>query len=202
MSLELIEALRIPRDAAVIDIGGGASEVVDRLVEQGFSDLTVLDVSAAALEELRARLGGPAVVQLHQDLLDWEPPRRYDLWHDRALFHFLVTEADRLKYLETLEAAIKPGGIVIVATFAPDAPDRCSGLPVTRYSAEQLSDVLGDRFEPLVTRREEHITPRGAIQPFTWLAGRIRAEHEALQAGDVVHRGLDRDLDGIACEKA
>lgn len=179
MSLALIEALAVPRDAGVIDIGGGASQLVDRLAGQGFTDLTVLDVSASALEELRRRLGDSPVIRLHEDLLDWQPDRRYDLWHDRALFHFLVTEEDRRRYLETLQAAIKPRGLVILATFALDGPEVCSGLPVIRYSADQLSYVLGDTFEPLETRREEHTTPRGSMQPFTWLAGRSRAGDQA-----------------------
>lgn len=174
MSLTLIEELRISRDAAVIDIGGGASQLVDQLVERGFSDLTVLDVSASALQELGMRLGDSPVIRLHKDVLDWLPDRRYDLWHDRALFHFLVTEADRRRYLEILHAAIKPGGLVILATFALEGPDHCSGLPVTRYSAEHLSDVLGDAFVPLETRHEKHTTPRGSVQPFTWLAGRVQ----------------------------
>ena len=175
VSLELIEVLQIPHDAAVIDIGGGASLLLDRLVERDFSDLTVLDVSAFALQEHRRQLGDSGIVRLHEDVLEWSPQRRYDLWHDRALFHFLVTEADRRRYVETLHAAIPPGGFLIVATFALDAPERCSGLPVTRYSPDLLSHVLGDTFEPLETRREVHTTPREVIQPFTWVAGRIAA---------------------------
>lgn len=173
MSLEVIEALRIPRDAAVIDIGAGASQLVDRLVERGFTDLTVLDISASALEEVGARVGDSPVVRLHEDLLEWQPPRRYDLWHDRAVFHFLVAEPDRRRYLETLHATVRPGGFVILATFALDGPEACSGFPVVRYSADHLSELLGDTFEPLEARREVHTTPRGSAQPFTWLAGRI-----------------------------
>jgi SAM-dependent methyltransferase len=174
ISLELIEALRIPRDAAVVDIGGGASQLVDRLVERGFSDLTVLDISASALAEVGSRLGDSLVLRLHEDLLEWRPLRRYDLWHDRAVFHFLVTETERRRYLETLRAAVRPGGFLILATFALDGPEVCSGLPVCRYSADDLSHILGDSFHPLETRHEAHVTPRGSIQPFTWVAGRIR----------------------------
>jgi cyclopropane fatty-acyl-phospholipid synthase-like methyltransferase len=173
MSLELIETLRVPPDAAIIDVGGGASSLVDHLVERGFSDLTVLDISAHALDEVGRRLGDAPVVLLHEDLLEWRPPRRYDLWHDRAVFHFLVTEPDRHGYFDTLQAAIRPDGLVILATFALDGPEVCSGLPVSRYSADELTRILGDTFQPLATRREVHVTPRGAAQPFTWLAGRV-----------------------------
>jgi SAM-dependent methyltransferase len=179
MSLELIEALRTPRDAAVVDIGGGASRLVDCLVDRGFGDLTVLDVSVSALEEVRSRLGDSPVFLLHEDLLDWQPDRQYDLWHDRAVFHFLVTEADRQTYLEKLREALRPGGSLILGTFALDGPEVCSGLPVTRYSADDLSHMLGSTFEPVQTRRELHTTPRGSVQPFTWLAGRIRGRGDA-----------------------
>jgi 2-polyprenyl-3-methyl-5-hydroxy-6-metoxy-1,4-benzoquinol methylase len=174
VSLELIEALGTPRGAAVIDVGGGAARLVDNLLERGFSDVTVLDVSAAALEEVRSRPGASKVRLVHADLLEWQPDRRYDLWHDRAVFHFLVSEPDRSEYARLLQAAIRPGGQVILAAFAPDGPDVCSGLPVARYSATALSDFLGGRFEPVESRRETHVTPRGVAQPFTWLAARAQ----------------------------
>jgi cyclopropane fatty-acyl-phospholipid synthase-like methyltransferase len=178
--LELIEELHIPRDAAVIDIGGGASLLADCLVERHFSDVTVLDLSEAALRESQHRLGGSHVIRLHEDVLHWDPPRRYDLWHDRALFHFLVTDTDRRRYVETMYAALRPGGFVILATFAADGPELCSGLPVTRYSVKDLSLVLDETFDVLVTRREVHTTPHGASQPFTWLAGRNVPRSDAI----------------------
>jgi len=107
------------------------------------------------------------------DLLEWEPDRRYELWHDRAVFHFLVDEHDRDRYRATLADALAPGGRVIVATFADDGPEMCSGLPVRRYTAEDLVAALGEGFELVETRREVHLTPRGASQPFTWVAARI-----------------------------
>jgi hypothetical protein len=107
------------------------------------------------------------------DLLAWEPDGLYDLWHDRAVFHFLVDASDRARYVATLRKALGPGGRVIVATFADDGPETCSGLPVRRYSAADLVAELGEAFELVDTRREEHLTPRGAIQPFTWVAGRL-----------------------------
>lgn len=175
VSLELIEALGISRDAVVIDVGGGASLLAERLVERGFVDVSVLDVSAAALAEARRRLGDAAPVSwLHEDLLVWRPERRFVLWHDRAVFHFLVTFDDRDRYLQTLRSAIQDDGFVVLATFAPDGPGFCSGLPVARYSVAELAHLLGAGFELLETRREEHITPRGVMQPFTWVAGRMR----------------------------
>ena len=105
------------------------------------------------------------------DLLGWEPDRRYSLWHDRAAFHFLIDERDREQYVETLRSAVAPGGNVIIATFAADGPEVCSGFPVRRYSAADLSTALGDAFELVEMRREEHVTPRGVTQPFTWIAG-------------------------------
>jgi trans-aconitate methyltransferase len=175
-SLELIDALRVSSDAAVLDVGAGAAFLVDRLVERGFTDLTMLDISAVALDHVRARLPAGAPVELvHADLLEWEPARRYDVWHDRTVLHFLVGEDERRAYLRALRAALGPGGAVVVATFAPDAPDRCSGLPVRRYSAEELAALLGGGFELVEARREEHVTPRGAVQPLTWVAGRLAA---------------------------
>ena len=107
------------------------------------------------------------------DLLEWEPDRAFGLWHDRAVLHFLVDESERDRYLRTLRRAVAPGGGVIVGTFAADGPETCSGLPVRRYAPEELVETLGEDFEPLVSRREEHVTPRGTVQPFSWVAGRL-----------------------------
>ena len=113
---------------------------------------------------------------LQADVLTWRPGRRYDCWHDRAMLHFLVLDDERDAYLRTLHSAVAPAGFVILATFAPDGPPTCSGLPVVRYSEDDLVSILGDTFDVLETRREEHTTPRGAHQPFTWIAGRFRPE--------------------------
>ena len=110
---------------------------------------------------------------IEADVLRWNPARRYGVWHDRATFHFLVANGDRSTYTRKLEATLAPGGYAILATFAPDAPPTCSGMPVVRYSAEDLVAILRPSFEVLVTRREEHQTPRGAVQPFTWVAARM-----------------------------
>jgi len=172
VSLELLDALAVAPDAAVLDIGGGASVLVDRLLARGFSDVTVLDISATALRASRQRIGDDTrVAWIGQDLLSWKPIRRYDLWHDRAVFHFLSGE-DVESYREVLDRAVTPGGSVIMATFAPDGPERCSGLPVSHYSAEELGAVLGGGFEVVESRREEHTTPTGAVQPFIWVAAR------------------------------
>jgi SAM-dependent methyltransferase len=174
VSLELVDALDVPRDAALIDVGAGASSFVSELLARGFQDLTLLDLSETALVAARRRLQADAPVRIVQaDVLEWEPNRRYDLWHDRAVFHFLVASSDRDTYVETLRRAVTPGGKVIVGTFAEDGPEMCSGLPVDRYTAADLSAALGATFHPLETRRERHVTPRGAVQPFTWVAGTL-----------------------------
>jgi len=173
VSLELVGRLGIPRDAAVIDVGGGASLFVDRLLEGGYSDVTVLDVSAAALDAARRRLeGNPAVTWEQADVLAWQPVRRYLLWHDRAVFHFLVDPMEREGYLRVLQRALAPSGHVVLATFAPDGPQECSGLPVARYSPEDLLTALGGGFAEVESTWEAHRTPGGGLQPFTWIVAR------------------------------
>ena len=177
LSLVLIDLLRITSNTAVVDVGGGASLLVDRLITRGFIDVSVLDISTAALEAGRERVGESAPVQwLHEDVLTWQPKRRYGLWHDRAVFHFLTDEVDRERYLAAVASGLQAGGGLVMATFAEDGPEFCSGLPVVRYSSEELVDVLGNRFRVVATRRELHTTPTGVVQPFTWLAARSAAE--------------------------
>jgi SAM-dependent methyltransferase len=159
----------------LIDVGGGTSSLAAHLVDRGFVGVSVLDLSATALAEARSRLGeGVSVHWLQEDLLVWRPQRRYDLWHDRAVFHFLVNPLDRDAYLQTLRAALRPKGCVVIATFASDGPRFCSGRPVLGYAAADLARLLGPEFEQVETRREEHTTPTGVVQPFTWVAGRMR----------------------------
>ena len=167
-SLELIGLVGAIRSSAIIDIGGGASRLVDCLVGQGYEDVTVLDLSAAALASAQSRLGDKAnrVKWIAADVTAWEPARVYDLWHDRAAFHFLTESADKAAYVSRLKAAVKPGGSVIIGTFAPDGPERCSGLMVSRYDAAGLAATLGCGFELIDTRRHEHTTPSGAAQRF------------------------------------
>ena len=172
ISLELIRAVRPKFDSAIVDIGGGASRLVDALVGQGYQDLTLLDVSENAISIAKLRLGerGAMVKSIVADVTQWEPTRHYDLWHDRAAFHFLTEPADRTAYVERLARALRPGGHAIIGTFAMDGPERCSGLPVVRYDAELLSATLGDSFAFVETRRHDHRTPMGGIQRFQFSA--------------------------------
>ncbi|MGH9096226.1 MAG: class I SAM-dependent methyltransferase [Acidimicrobiales bacterium] len=166
VSLELFALLEISPGAAIIDIGGGSSLLLDRLLGLGYTDLSVLDVSETALGGARKRVGqGAPVSWLRQDLLSWHPERRYDLWHDRAVFHFLTEDTDREAYLDRLHSSLAPNGGLVMATFAEDGPEYCSGLPVSRYSADALSNVLGPRFEVVEVRRELHTTPAESTNP-------------------------------------
>ncbi|MGE5624184.1 MAG: class I SAM-dependent methyltransferase [Bacillota bacterium] len=169
-SLELIHSTGIGRAEPIIDVGGGASRLVDHLLAEGYTDLTVLDVAEAALEKAGARLGpGALKVQwLVADVTRWTPPRRYRLWHDRAVFHFLTEAAERTAYREALSAGLVPGGTAIIASFAPDGPERCSGLPVVRYSPAALAVELGAGFRLRAERYESHLTPAGKLQRFQY----------------------------------
>jgi hypothetical protein len=181
VSLDLVDRLGVHKDARVIDIGGGASLFVDFLLSRGFSDLTVLDLSRRALRASQERIGAEAnVTWLVHNLLTWEPAQCFDLWHDRAVFHFLKPNEIKV-YQDLLRRSVAPGGFVVMATFAPDGPEWCSGLPVTRYNADQLGEVLGNEFTVVEQRREVHTTPSGAQQPFTWIAAsRSLAELEEM----------------------
>ena len=140
LSLDLIRATGIETDVAIADIGGGASRLADALLDLGFTDVTVLDLSAQALASAKARLGARAgkVHWIVADVTEWTPPRSYDVWHDRAAFHFLTAPSDQAAYADRVRAAVKPGGHVIIATFAPDGPERCSGLPIVRHDAASI----------------------------------------------------------------
>ena len=166
-SLALIEEVASPF-SAVIDIGGGASRLADALLERGFAALTILDLSPTALAAAKEQIGSGAerIDWIVADVTTWEPSRAYDVWHDRATFHFMVAESDRAAYLSRLVRALKLGGHAIIATFAPDGPEQCSGLPVRRYDAETLGQTLGLAFRLISTRRHKHITPWGQAQPF------------------------------------
>jgi hypothetical protein len=145
--------------------------LVDRLVGEGFTDLTILDVSERALDEVQRRLGDKAssVKFLCRDVLTWGPSRLYDVWHDRAVFHFLTDPADRDKYVAISSEAVPVGGVVVLGAFAQDGPTRCSGLPVSRYSPQDLEAVFAPSFSLVHQEREEHVTPGGVVQPFTWV---------------------------------
>jgi cyclopropane fatty-acyl-phospholipid synthase-like methyltransferase len=167
LSLTLLREAGLTPEMTVIDIGGGASRLVDTLVEAGQKHVSVLDLSSAALATARSRLADNSQVEwIASDVTLWTPMRAYDLWHDRAAFHFLNSGESRNAYVRVLSQALKEGGRAVIGTFALDGPEKCSGLPVSRYDAASLQAVLGKRFRLLSTRRHQHRTPWGATQEF------------------------------------
>jgi ubiquinone/menaquinone biosynthesis C-methylase UbiE len=164
-------SLASPPPGAVIDVGAGASTLADTLLDAGWPDVTILDVSPAALALVRDRLGArqASVSFVVADVLSWQPERTFDAWHDRAVFHFLVRPDQREKYVATASRAIQPGGALVLGAFAADGPTQCSGLPTARYGAEALAAVFAPGFSLEHSEREEHLTPSGAVQPFTWV---------------------------------
>jgi trans-aconitate methyltransferase len=180
-SLTLLDQSGVTTEDSVVDVGGGHSGLVDALLERGHRDLTVLDISSESLRAASARVAarfgpaiGAAVTWLGEDVRTWRPRRRYRVWHDRAALHFLVEEPDLAAYAVAAADGVQAGGLLVVATFAPDGPDSCSGLPVRRHDSASLAAVFGDAFRLERNRRVEHQTPWGAIQPFTWAAFRRR----------------------------
>jgi len=169
-SLELILLVGAGADTAIVDIGGGASRLVDALLQKGIKNVTVLDLSAEALKVARSRLGPAAdsVRWIVGDATEWEPPEDYDIWHDRAAFHFLTEDEQRRAYLDRISRSVRISGHVIMGTFALDGPERCSGLPVERHSAETLAALLGDGFMLVDHRRHDHATPWGTTQAFQY----------------------------------
>ncbi|UQR63450.1 class I SAM-dependent methyltransferase [Bradyrhizobium sp. C-145] len=176
-SLAMIRAANLDPEAAIIDIGGGASRLVDALLQDGHRNVAVLDLSSNALDVAKKRLGAAAsaVEWIVADATTWRPAKTYDLWHDRAAFHFLTESRDRAAYVERLRSALAPGGHVIIATFAPDGPEKCSGLPVQRHDSASLLAELGAEFELIETRRETHRTPWDSTQAFQFSRFRRRA---------------------------
>lgn len=170
VSLRLIQETGLPRNRGVIDIGGGTSPLASHLVEAGYSRVTVLDVSAAAIENAKGRSGrhADAIEWIEEDITVFVPGRTYGVWHDRAVFHFLTEKEDRRKYRITLDQAVPAGGHVILATFSLDGPQQCSGLPVRRYDAALMSSELGDRFKLVREAHETHVTPWGREQKFNY----------------------------------
>lgn len=170
LSLELIEASGVGKNAGIIDVGGGASSLVDCLLVAGYTQLAVLDWSDAALSRSRERLDDKAgaVEWYEADVKSFTPPHRFGLWHDRAVFHFLTAAEDRRAYVATLRRTLQPGGAVIIATFAPDGPPKCSGLEVVRYDEGAIVAELGPEFHLQDARREVHQTPWHVEQPFNY----------------------------------
>ncbi|MEO7148824.1 MAG: class I SAM-dependent methyltransferase [Rhodanobacteraceae bacterium] len=176
-SLRMIDALDLPRDAALLDVGGGRATLVDDLLERGFGDITVLDISTVALDEARARLG-PNAASVHWLVGDVTQidlaPAHCALWHDRAVFHFMIESDARARYVAAAARAVRPGGYAVIGTFAVDGPPRCSGLPVARYNAEALAETFAPAFEKISGCRDAHRTPSGSEQAFTYIALRRR----------------------------
>lgn len=171
LSLDLIKDTGLGKEAAIIDVGGGASVLVGDLLAEGYRDLTVLDLSGSALSAARKRLGGQAeqVRWIEADITSVELPKaRYDIWHDRAVFHFLTMQKERDAYVSRVFNSVKPGGHVIISTFAEDGPEQCSGLPVMRYRADDLHDEFGDAFTLVKHQKEAHQTPAGKVQQFVY----------------------------------
>lgn len=175
-SLEALALADIPPTAALVDVGAGSSRLVEHLLDHGATDLTVVDIAASAFETSRARLG-PRATQVDwvvADVTGWRPDRRFDVWHDRALFHFLTEPEQRAGYRAALRQATAPGTWLVVATFAADGPERCSGLPVRRYDGPGLMAEFHEDFAPHDVWRDAHRSPDGAVQSFTWAVMRRR----------------------------
>lgn len=168
LSLGLVDQAGVGRDDPIIDVGAGWSTLVDHLVDRRYRDLTAIDLSVTALDTVRARLGPPGehVVLEVADVLDLRPDRRYALWHDRAVYHFLTEADERADYFASLERCLLPGGWVVVATFGPDGPTTCSGLPIVRYRHDELAAEFPG-YDLVATSGEDHVTPWGSTQQFT-----------------------------------
>ena len=173
-SLAALDRIGASPSQAIVDVGAGASTLADALLDRGWSDITLLDIAEPALEATRLRLGDRAgkVRWEVADIRHWHPGRGFDVWHDRAVFHFLTEHSDRAAYIRALVAGTRPGSHAIMATFALGGPDKCSGLPVRRYDAQGLAAELGDAFELVADWPQTHVTPWGARQRFQWTAFR------------------------------
>ena len=169
-SLKMIDMVDLGLQARILDVGGGASRLADGLLNAGYSDVTVLDIAGPAIAAAKTRLGERAelIAWIEADVLEFEPETTWDLWHDRAVFHFLISQEERDRYRTTMGRALKPGGHVIIATFGPSGPERCSGLPVVRYDPEALAGALGPGVSLCHTELEQHTTPTGQQQEFLY----------------------------------
>jgi hypothetical protein len=178
LSLRMLEAAGVCAADSLIDVGGGASTLVDAVLARGLRDVTVLDVSATGMQYARWRLGTGArqVSWIVADLLAWQPERRYQVWHDRAVFHFLTTARGRQPYLQVLHQAATADAVAVFGCFAPGGPRQCSGLPVARYDPPGLASQLGGTWSLIAEQAEEPVTPAGLVQPFTWAAFRRHSD--------------------------
>ena len=163
-------------DAAIVDVGAGTSTLVDHLVDDQWPHITLLDLSAAALEATCCRLADRCadIELVTGTILDWQPQRPYDVWHDRAVAHFLLDEADQSRYRDTLLAATHPGSFVIIGVFGPDGPPMCAGLPARRFTEADVASLLGDKFEILHTEISDHVRPDGDTQQYVWTLAQRR----------------------------
>jgi len=177
-SLELVVSTGTTEKDAILDVGGGASTLVDHLLDAGYADITVLDLSSRAFSQSRQRLGERASIPnwLVSDITRFEPQRKYRLWHDRAVLHFLTDSKDRGRYVSVLKQALDPGGHVVIAAFGPEGPLKCSGLEIRRYTIEMLAELLGPEFELQAHELENHQTPMGATQQFLYSCWTKRAQ--------------------------
>lgn len=169
-SLKLVRRTGVARDAAIIDVGAGASTLIDGMIAEGFTDLSVLDISAVGLEQAKQRLGRNAnrIEWIVADVTAWRPPRAYNIWHDRAVLHFLTDAVSQRAYADVLRAATRVDSWIIIGGFAPGGPAKCSGLDVVQHDAESLSTLLGNAFTLLETHGEVHLTPSGGEQAFRY----------------------------------
>lgn len=176
MSVHLLDQLGVSRDASLVDVGAGASVLVDDLTALGYTNITCVDHSPVGLAIARERLGesADAVTWIEADLLTWAPPREYDVWHDRAVLHFLLDDADVERYRSTLLAGTHPGSIAIIGVFGPEGPQMCAGLPVRRYDESMIDALLGDEFERVSREIADHVRPDGDTQQYLWTAARRR----------------------------
>jgi SAM-dependent methyltransferase len=170
LSLELIHRTGVLKEEPIIDVGGGASVLVDYLCKEGFTNLAVLDISGNALFSAKNRLGDSVgrIAWYEADITEFIPPHQFSLWHDRAVFHFLTDKPDREKYVEVLNLALRPGGYLIIAAFAIGGPEKCSGLEIVQYDSTKLREELGEGFELVEERNEVHITPANKKQEFVY----------------------------------
>jgi len=168
-SKSLIDAAALSKADAIVDVGGGASLLVDALIDDAYTDVTVVDLSDAALLTARERVTSSSAQWVHADIRTWVPDRSFDIWHDRATYHFLTDPADQQRYWNTVRSSVKANGTIIISTFAEDGPEMCSGLPISRYSPQGLIEAMGDGFVTKSAERETHITPSGAEQKFVWI---------------------------------
>lgn len=167
-SLDLLAQLDLAPTAKIIDIGGGDSFLVDHLLDLGYENISVLDISAAALERAQKRLGERAkkVTWIQSDVASFEPKEQYDCWHDRAAFHFLTNEEDAAHYVQAAKQGVRSGGALVLGTFSEQGPKKCSGIAIKQYNEQSLSDALGDAFKKIGCQKVDHQTPSGSLQNF------------------------------------